>query len=297
MRRYWLASYPKSGNTWVRLLIANIGRAEPASINAFGGRRSGIASAREWFEHALHLPSGLFTHDECDRLRPLVYAAGSDNEAGHEAAASPLTDLQFCKVHDSYSVLGDGNPLLAGAAGAQGAIVVVRDPRDIASSLANHLGSDLDHAIRFMADRNAGLCDTVRAQRNQMRQRLHGWSDHVGSWLDQTDLPIFVVRYERLLAEPTSALSDALEFCHSPVPGDLIERAVEFASFDRLREQEEREGFREAPAAGATSRFFRRGEAGGWREDLSENQIRAIESAHGAMMQRLGYPLEYGEKS
>ena len=73
-RTVWLASYPKSGNTWFRLLVANLSAddGKPVDINDLP-ERGGIASARAPFDHLLLIDSGLLTHDEADSLRPRVY--------------------------------------------------------------------------------------------------------------------------------------------------------------------------------------------------------------------------------
>ncbi|MET0245190.1 MAG: sulfotransferase domain-containing protein [Sphingomonas sp.] len=297
MKRYWLASYPKSGNTWLRLLLANIGREEPVSINGFGGSRTGIASARGWFETALHLPSGLLTHAECDALRPLVYASDEMIEEDGQLESSPLGDVSFCKAHDAYVHVADGIPLMRGGASIAGAILIVRDPRDVATSLANHLGRDVDQAIRFMSRPDAALCEATDGQRNQLRQTLLDWGDHARSWLDQSDLPVHLLRYEELHANTERALMEALEFCGIAIDEAEVARSAAFADFGTLRAQEDREGFREAPVFGNdTARFFRSGRVGGWRDELSEQQVRAIESAHAPVMRRLGYELHYAKE-
>ena len=72
-RTVWLASYPKSGNTWMRMLIANLSAKDaPADINDLP-ERGGIASARGPFDYLTLIDSGLLTHDEIDVLRPRVY--------------------------------------------------------------------------------------------------------------------------------------------------------------------------------------------------------------------------------
>lgn len=294
MKRYWLASYPKSGNTWLRLLLANIGRDAPVSINGFGGSRTGIASARGWFETALHLPSGLFTHEECDALRPLVYASDEMMDEEAEQDPSPLGDVSFCKAHDAYVRVAGGIPLMRGGTSTAGAILIVRDPRDVATSLANHLGREVDQAIRFMSRADAALCEATDGQRNQLRQTLLDWSDHTLSWLDQSDLPVHLLRYETLHSDTERALCEALAFCGISVDEDKVARAVAFADFGTLRAQEDLEGFREAPIFGSdTARFFRSGRVGGWCDELSEAQVRAIEAAHAPVMRRLGYEPHY----
>jgi aryl sulfotransferase len=288
--RIWLASYPKSGNTWLRMLIANLAAkdGQPVGINDASGS-SGIASSRGPFDRLLLIDSGLLTHDEADCLRPRVYeelARGADDDERDPHETPPA--VRFVKVHDAYTLTPMGEPLLAGARGADGAIVIVRDPRDVAPSLANHNNSSIDEAIAFMHDCDAGFCANTTSQDSQLRQKLPGWSAHVASWLDQTDIPIHLVRYEDLQIDTAVVLRRALEFAGQAATDDELWRAVRFAEFARLRQQEGEGGFREAPRQPG-ARFFRRGEAGGWRDELTPDQAARIVAAHGAVMRRLGY--------
>jgi hypothetical protein len=289
-RRIWLASYPKSGNTWLRMLIANLSAKDdqPVGIND-PAAASSIASARDTFDDLLLIDSGLLTHDEADCLRPRVYeelARGPDDDERDPRETPPA--VRFVKVHDAYTLTPLGEPLLAGARGADGAIVIVRDPRDVTPSLASHRNTSIDEAIAFMNDRDAQFSANTTKQDLQLRQKLPGWSGHVASWLDQTDIPVHLVRYEDLQIDTVTMLRRALQFAGQAATDDEICRAVRFADFARLRQQEEEKGFREAPPQ-AGARFFRRGEAGGWRDELTADQAARIVAAHGAVMRRLGY--------
>jgi aryl sulfotransferase len=287
MRTIWLASYPKSGNTWMRVLLTNLAAEDErgADINNLV-LRGGIASARERFDQATLIDSGLLTLEEIDALRPRVYEALADDPCDDEGA--PLADgpVRFVKVHDAYSRSTSGEPLLAGARAASGAIVIVRDPRDVVPSLAHHSHIGIDEAIAFMSDDDACFCGKRDRQHRQFRQRLFGWSGHVASWLDQTDLAVHLVRYEDLQTAPVAALRAALSFAQIEASAAQIERAVHLSAFGNLAEQERDNGFREAPTQ---RRFFRRGESGAWRDELDMSQVDRIEQAHGAMMHRLGY--------
>ena len=292
-RTIWLASYPKSGNTWLRMLIANLSAQDdkPVDINDLP-ERGGIASARGPFDHLLLIDSGLLSHDEIDGLRPRVYeelARGADDDEydGRQAAAP----IRFVKAHDAYRLNPNGEPLLAGSRGAAGAIVIVRDPRDVAPSLANHNRGSIDEAIAFMHDKHAGFCVRTTRQHNQLRQKLAGWSGHIASWLEQTDIPVHLIRYEDLTEDTAGSLRRALVFAGRDATGEQIVRAVAFADFTQLRQQELERGFREAPRTQAGARFFRRGEAGSWRHELSAEQVARIETDHAPMMRRLGYQL------
>jgi aryl sulfotransferase len=291
-RTIWLASYPKSGNTWLRMLIANLSAKEdrPVGINDLPAA-GGMASARGPFDRLLLIDSGLLTHDEVDCLRPRVYeelARGATDDEYDKPEEPP--PVRFVKVHDAYTLTPAGEPLLAGARGADGAIVIVRDPRDVAPSLANHHGSSIDDAIAFMNDKDAGWCIRTRSQDSQFRQKLPGWSRHIATWLDQADIPVHLIRYEDLQADTDGTLRRALAFAGRVATNEEIGRAVTFADFARLRQQERDKGFKETPAHMNAS-FFRRGEAGGWRDELTVEQVARIEAEHARMMLRLGYEL------
>jgi Sulfotransferase domain len=278
------------------MLLANLSATDaPADINDLP-ERGGIASARGPFDHLTLIDSGLLTFDEVDALRPRVYeelARGAQDDEYDEAPdAAPV---RFVKAHDAYTLTPKGEPLLAGARAACGAVVIVRDPRDIAPSLANHGNIDVEEAIARMNDDEDGFCASADRQHNQLRQRLLGWSGHVMSWLDQRDIPVLLVRYEDMQADPAGQLRRVLDFAGRAASDDEVARAVAFADFAELSGQERGKGFREAPRPYAGGSFFRRGEAGAWRDELTAEQVARIEAAHGAVMRRLGYELASAE--
>jgi aryl sulfotransferase len=290
-RSIWLASYPKSGNTWFRMLVANLSATDkPADINDLP-ERGGIASARGPFDYLTLIDSGLLTHDEIDCLRPRVYeelASGAQDDEYDKPDDIP--PVRFVKVHDAYTPTPKGEPLLAGRRGAAGAIVIVRDPRDVAPSLANHNRVDIDAAIALINNPQAVYCAKPRRMHDQLRQSLQSWSGHLSSWLDQTDVPVHLVRYEDLQADTQAAFRKALDFAGRPATDENIARAVAYADFAELRRQEQDKGFAETPQRPG-GLFFRRGEAGAWRDELTPEQVARIEAAHAPMMLRLGYEL------
>ncbi len=291
-RTIWLASYPKSGNTWFRMLVANLSAKDgkPVDINDLP-ERGGIASARGPFDYLTLIDSSLLTHDEIDGLRPRIYeelARGEDDDECDKAQDAP--PVRFVKVHDAYTLTSKGEPLLGGRRGADGAIVIVRDPRDVAPSLANHNRVDLDAAIALMNDRQAVYCAKPGRLDQQLRQQVPSWSGHIASWLDQDDIPVHLIRYEDMQADTFATFREALDFAGRPASNDDIRRAVSYADFTELRRQENEKGFGETPRRPG-GQFFRRGEAGAWRDELTAEQAAGIEAAHAPMMRRLGYEL------
>jgi hypothetical protein len=290
-RTFWLASYPKSGNTWMRTLIANLASSDSKPVDINKLPPVGMASERHPFDHTLLIDSGLLTHDEIDRLRPRLYEA----LMRYSVEADSETDgpARFVKAHDAYTINSAGEPLLGGAGAAHGAILIVRDPRDVASSLAHHSGKSIDHAIKVLNDPDKMWCERTSELGKQLRQKLCDWSSHTASWLEQTNIPVHLVRYEDLLSNTVKVLTEAMAFAGVPTTTDDIKRAALFSDFTRLRLQEEQNGFKEAPRLNAN--FFRRGVAGSWREELTREQVARIESRHARLMLRLGYELSYAE--
>ncbi len=290
-RTIWLASYPKSGNTWFRMLVANLSATDkPVDINDLP-ERGGIASARGPFDHLTLIDSGLLTHDEIDGLRPRVYeelASGAqDDEYDTPEDAPPV---RFVKVHDAYTLTASGEALLAGKRGADGAIVIVRDPRDVAPSVANHHRCSVNEAISFINDFTASYSGTTHRQNGQLRQKLPSWSAHVASWLDQTDIPVHLIRYEDMRADTIGTFRRALDFAGRSARDEDVRRAVRYADFTELRRQEQDKGFAESPHRPG-GLFFRRGEIGAWRDELTTEQATRLEMIHAPMMRRLGYEL------
>lgn len=288
----WLASFPKCGNTWARLLLANLAAEEARGINTIG-TGDGIASSRQRFDDTCLIASGLLTHEECDAMRPSLYRhlaeRGGRRTAAEQGADDPLGAWQWIKTHDAWTCTTGGEPLLGDGAIARAAVLIVRDPRDVVASLANHNGQTLEEAAAMMADSDSAFAGRSDRQPLQLRQRLLGWSGYYRSWIEQDAVPVHVLRYEDLQAGAADALGGVLAGLGIAVEAARLERAAHWSAFERVQAQEAESGFQEAPVKLGTGRFFRSGRSGGWREELSESLRLRIERDHAAMMARFGY--------
>jgi hypothetical protein len=200
-----------------------------------------------------------------------------------------LAHWQWIKTHDAWTLTSKGEPLLGGAEVARAAVLIVRDPRDVVASFANHNGETLEKTAARMGDPDSGISADCDRQALQLRQQLLGWSGFHRSWLDQTEVPVHLLRYEDMQVDAAGALSALLGQLGIAADPTRVNRAVERSAFDRLQAQEAEEGFREGPVRTTEGRFFRSGRSGGWREELSEALRLRIESDHEAMMRHFGY--------
>ena len=272
----WLASYPKSGNTWPRVLLANLTRKghAPVDIDTLGD----IASSRELFDGLAGTEASDLDHGTIERLRPRVY----------EQLARGLTasgEIRFIKVHDAWTTNADGAPLFPASAGRR-VLYIIRNPLDVAVSFSHFSVRPIDRVVRMMGRRQATLCRQCDRLHTQLRQRLLSWSGHVESWVDRSGLEVDVVRYEDMQRAPVDTFSRAARFAGLSADRGQLERACDYASFDELRKQEQAHGFRER-GRGAT--FFREGRVGSWRRELTRAQVERITADHRDVMSRFGY--------
>ena len=271
-RILWLASYPKSGNTWLRAFLHNLihDRGGPLDLDALS-QSTRMDAGREHYEPLLEKPWHEVTALDAALLRPRVQAAMAASRKGTVMVKTHtmLTRLSGVPSHD---------PALTA-----GAIYIVRDPRDIAVSYADHLCITIDATIGSMATPEAVTYTT----RNGVAEFLGSWSQHVTSWTAQEGPTVLVLRYEDMLVDPQASFGRVAAFLHLDAAPALLSRAIANTGFEQLMRQESGKGFRERSPEQA--RFFRKGRAGGWRVMLTPRQSARIAAYHGPVMRRFGY--------
>jgi hypothetical protein len=268
----WLASYPKSGNTWLRAFLHNLLRnpQEGYDINKLGDFTLG-ESSYTWYRRIGERPIETFTDAEVAALRPKVHR--------HLTTIAP--DSVFVKTHSA--VMEDhGIPTVTFEVTA-GAIYLVRNPLDVAISWAHHMGTSLDATIDYMTKRRA----QIDASDKHVHVPLGSWSEHVESWTAKPNPALHTIRYEDLLMKPQTAFRGIVRFLGLKVPRDRLERAIARSSFRVLQDQERQYGFMEKSEF--AERFFREGKSGQWRKLLNPAQIERVVTAHSQQMKRFGY--------
>ena len=267
----WLASFPKSGNTWVRIFLHNylLDLSEPQDINQLG-LVSGDSNLR-WWRSLSDDPTRLKAADIL-RLRPQVQAM---------LAASDRGDV-IAKTH--FPVYDSKNRMMFDHALGAGAIYVVRNPLDVCVSLARFADCSLDRAIAYIGEDNCHGGDSE----DVMWEYYGNWSRHVESWTKTGESGILVLRYEDLLQDPMASFGRLASFLDGGTPDPArLAKAVDFSSFGRLKRAEHAAGFKEQAAEGRP--FFRKGQAGEGATILTKAQIDRVVHDHGVVMQKFGY--------
>lgn len=275
----WLASYPKSGNTWLRAIVDRIVRPEcPFDVNALGETAPAFSGLTERFiaDHGIEVP--LSAPGEVRR-----YWA-----ATQRAICSTSEREIFVKAHNVAAKFDCGyfpDPDLT-----KSAIYIVRDPRDVAISFAYHYRYSLGLAV-------AALCSSstfnFKPQQIGRTELLMSWGQHVAGWTSVKRFPLLVLRYEDLLANAEAGVRRIAGFLGKQVSDEQVKDVVAATSFEQLRRQEAKRGFTEAVRAG---RFFRVGKAQQWCEIRDQSVFRPFFDSFTRVMRRYGY-LERVERS
>lgn len=272
----WLASYPKSGNTWFRVFLTNLlyQSDTPANINDLA--ETSISSSRKIFDEYTGLSAADLTFDEIDKLRPDVYRMQSEES----------NELLFKKAHDKYYLVDKNQPLFPTDI-SKGAIYFIRNPLDVLVSFAYHSARPVSKMIKSIHNSDYAFCDKNDKLSNQLRQLLGSWSDHVKSWTRQTEIPVHVMRYEDMIADTFSTFKKAIEFLNLENSDQQIKQAIKKSSFSVLAEQESNDGFKEKMIK--SKAFFRKGQVGDWRNHLNEQETQEIVKYHRDIMLKFGY--------
>ena len=268
----WLASYPKSGNTWLRAFLANLiaNSADPVPLDQLSNYAEDEANP-DLFSALAGQPSSSLEISEIAALRPAVHAAIAERSEG----------TRFVKTHNMAGSF-NGHPLHNMQVTA-GAIYVVRNPLDVAVSMTHHFGIDMDAAIERLGNESVATANDALF----VSQILGSWSLHVQGWADIRHDRVLVVRYEDMIEKPAKTFLKIAKLVGAGQDRARVERAIKRADFHSLAAMEKQHGFVEASDTGA--RFFRKGRHNEWRTLLTRDQVQQVVSRHREQMRRFGY--------
>jgi hypothetical protein len=272
----WLASYPRSGNTWTRNFLNNLFHVLEGKEDA----AKDINTLAEWT--IWDIPAERFERVIGKKLdgknRTAIAAARG---AVQRAIADEATGPVLVKTHNAL-VLDRGHPTINMSV-TSGAIYIVRNPLDVVISYSHHFACTLDQAIQRMGNKGA----ETDANEHVAYEVYGSWSENVSSWTRKPHPAIHVVRYEDMIADPNTAFGKLAAHLRIEATERQVARAVELASFETAKRQEQEKGYRERPAN--SKAFFREGRAEQWRETLAAQQVARIVADHREQMARFSY--------
>jgi len=281
---FWIASYPKSGNTWIRTLISSYYYTEDGIFKESKIHNIDQFPQKKYFKD--------FKYDKTivnDTARLWLKAQKKINLD---------KKLRFFKTHNAFGNL-NGNPFTDNT-NSIGAIYVVRDPRNVITSLKNHYELNDNQAYSWMINENNYLYDTHNFKEDGYSdfQFISSWSTNYKSWKVQKKIPIKIIKYEDLLNETYLIFKDLINFINMLVNNseqinkDKLKKVIDSTLFDKLRKEEQDKGFTESVLSRDGKRkipFFNLGPKNDWNKILNIKMVKKIEEVFAESMKDLSY--------
>ena len=273
----WLASYPKSGNTWIRMFLDAYLRDADPDINSV---RTSCSDNMTAF-HKVHnkikvedlpLEEQLLTRPMA--LLRLNYLFDEETVLGQKPKGVPL----LVKTHNANVTVLDVRMIPPQI--TKKVLLVLRDPRKLVYSFAKHFGLSLEDAVDSICKKDYALDGQTGTK---MIQYLMSWGWHTQSYITADDLDVAVVRYEDLVGNPLNNFIWILKQLDLEADEEKVKLAIERCELSRLMKQEDKNGFKEASEK--AKRFF----GAKYEERLTQEQKERIEEECGEMMRTFKY--------
>ncbi len=266
----WLASYPKSGNTWVRAFLSSYiyGKKKNFDFNLLNNIKKfpNIKILKELninYENRNELVKNWITMQDYINLN---------------------NKLNFLKTHNAFCTI-NGNPF-TNSSNTLAAIYIVRDPRDVLISFSSFLDLSYKKTLEIM--KSDEFWETEDKFNNFKSSLFGSWKTNYKSWVSNKTLDTFVIRYEDLIERPFESFSKMVDFIKSKsdigYDEELLNLSIKETSFKNLSELEKKDGFVES----GKNLFFRKGISKQW-ENLDKNLISDLENNFGDLMTELNY--------
>ena len=261
----WLSSYPKSGNTWLRSLLASYYFSKEGDFNF------------NLLKYIDQFPSyDFFKNYDKTFINPTDTAEFWIEE---QKKINSNNKVKFFKTHNAlckinnYSFTDSNNTLAA--------IYIIRDPRNIITSLANHYEIDADQAFEFMTTEQKAI--TQKKENSYVGfVALFSWIFHQESWTNNKLFPTLVIRYEDLQNETFLTLKKVIDFIEKQINSknsfnrDKAKKSIQSCDFEKLKKLEINEGFNESPISkkdNSRINFFKLGKDNDYKKLLTKELI------------------------
>jgi hypothetical protein len=280
----WIASYPKSGNTWLRTLLSAYYYSNDGAYNQNLLKNIGQFPEKRFFEDFDHNPEIVG-----DTTRFWIKAQEKINKD---------KKFKFFKTHNIFGAVN--NHKFTNKENTAGCIYIVRDPRNIITSLKNHYELDDEGALKWMTNEKKFIYDVHKVKQYGYSdfQFISSWATNYKSWKIQKEIPIKIIRYEDLLKETFVVFKDIVEFINktlnikAKIDKKKLKNSVQSTFFDKLKKEEKNKGFVEAVPSIEDKKkipFFYLGPDNDWRKILSKDKKFELTDLFKNDLKELGY--------
>ena len=282
----WIASYPKSGNTWIRSLLC-------AYLFTKDGKFDFnlLKNIKQFSSKNL---ASDYVDNQNYQLRIFKNWIPSQKIINNDKK------IHFHKTHNALCTI-NGNKF-TDAFNTMTAIYIVRDPRNLITSLSHHYEIDLKEAFHFLTNKRKTIFPINFMNNDEVKNShqdvnfLGDWSGHYQSWKNIGFCPIKIIKYEDILLDTRAVFISILEFLSQfiklEIKKEKISKSLNSTSFEILSQMEEKQGFDEATVLYKTKqkvKFFNLGKKNDWKKLLDNETIKKIDNAFKNEMRELNY--------
>ena len=276
----WLASYPKSGNTWVRSIISSLLYSNDGDFNFELIKKIKQFPEKKYFKDLI---GDFGNFDEIKKNWITVQdSINLDNQ------------IKILKTHQGKYTVGKDS--FTNSQNTLATIYIVRDPRALGSSISNHYNLSLNEACNFLMTPQI-VGNSKRWEENQigMKCLLGKWNDHYRSWTRNKN-NLLLIKYEDLVQNPNNELEKIINFLKNYLSIETNinknKKILESTSFENLKQMEQEGLFKENVLNKKNDNkvdFFHLGPANNWKETLNEKDKNKIEKNFYEEMTELKY--------
>ncbi|MDB9815339.1 sulfotransferase domain-containing protein [Candidatus Pelagibacter sp.] len=283
---FWISSYPKSGNTWLRFLIASYYYTKDGFFD------ENVLKYIDQFPQKIFFKG--FNYDSKTPTGTTKFWIKAQEKINQNKK------IKFFKTHNIFGSVNNFH--FTNRENSIGCVYIVRDPRNVITSLKNFYEMNDNKAFKFITSKNQYIYDIHKFAENGYSdfQFISSWEINYESWKFQKTIPVKIIRYEDLLNQTYSVANEVISFINQitgnkeKISKNKIVNAVSSTSFSKLKGKEEKEGFSEAPKSRVNDSkipFFNLGPKNKWKTILNDDLKNKLNEVFKKKLEELDYEL------
>ena len=279
---FWIASYPKSGNTWLRALLSSYYFSEDGTFNQKYLKMIDQFPQKSYFKSFNYNPKIV-----SDTSQFWIKAQEKINENNK---------LNFFKTHNILGSINKTN--FTNKKNTLAAIYIVRDPRNVITSIQNHYELSKEEALKFMLNEKKFIYNYNTTDDFSDFQFISSWEKNYNSWINQKIFPVKIVKYEDLVSKTFDTFSDIVKFIqnNTGIKKNFnhlrAQNSVKSTNFNNMKNIEKNIGFQESVLSKNDSKkipFFHLGPKNDWKNIFDQNYQKKLNSIFGINLKELNY--------
>ena len=281
---FWIASYPKNGNTWLRsLLSAYYFTKDGNFINDKILKNIPQFPEKKYFDK--------FNYDEKITVSTTKFWIKAQEQINKEKK------IKFFKTHNINGSI-DNNEF-TNKNNSIGAVYIIRDPRNVITSIMNHFEMSNEDALNFMLNEKKFTYDYFKKNDYSDFQFISSWEKNYKSWINNKDFPVKLVKYEDLINQTFFVVKDLINFINKICKLDqnfdkiIAQQAINSTSFEKLKKIEKNYGFSESIKSKNQDNdkipFFHLGPNNNWKKMFDANFADKLNEIFKESLRELGY--------